>query len=130
MIIMLFINDTATTEIYTYSHPFSLHVALPISDQFETVLRPVEIRDIIGDLPQPGPQRLARPDRGTVQRSRRHPRRPRRPGGRPCLVDRSEEHTSELQSLMSISYAVFCLKKKNEDIMYIRRQQLKQSRTT
>src|SRR3546814_5661232 len=28
--------------------------------------------------------------------------------------DRSEEHTSELQSLMSISYAVFCLKKKKE----------------
>src|SRR3546814_1560133 len=29
------------------------------------------------------------------------------------LGDRSEEHTSELQSLMRISYAVFCLKKKN-----------------
>src|SRR3546814_9087359 len=28
-------------------------------------------------------------------------------------VDRSEEHTSELQSLMRNSYAVFCLKKKN-----------------
>src|SRR3546814_2420814 len=28
---------------------------------------------------------------------------------------RSEEHTSELQSLMRISYAVFCLKKKNND---------------
>src|SRR3546814_9552730 len=28
-------------------------------------------------------------------------------------VTRSEEHTSELQSLMRISYAVFCLKKKN-----------------
>src|SRR3546814_7163944 len=28
--------------------------------------------------------------------------------------ERSEEHTSELQSLMRISYAVFCLKKKNE----------------
>src|SRR3546814_2876904 len=28
---------------------------------------------------------------------------------------RSEEHTSELQSLMRISYAVFCLKKKNID---------------
>src|SRR3546814_9120590 len=28
-------------------------------------------------------------------------------------IDRSEEHTSELQSLMRISYAVFCLKKKN-----------------
>src|SRR3546814_10132472 len=29
-------------------------------------------------------------------------------------LKRSEEHTSELQSLMRISYAVFCLKKKNE----------------
>src|SRR3546814_4823747 len=42
--------------------------------------------------------------------------------GRPILLDdarsfdfsqRSEEHTSELQSLMRISYAVFCLKNKN-----------------
>src|SRR3546814_7835251 len=31
---------------------------------------------------------------------------------RPQAVCRSEEHTSELQSLMRISYAVFCLKKK------------------
>src|SRR3546814_3058779 len=30
------------------------------------------------------------------------------------LSHRSEEHTSELQSLMRISYAVFCLKKKNK----------------
>src|SRR3546814_3623749 len=29
-----------------------------------------------------------------------------------CVSPRSEEHTSELQSLMRISYAVFCLKKK------------------
>src|SRR3546814_9932748 len=29
-------------------------------------------------------------------------------------IDRSEEHTSELQSLMRISYAVFCLKKKKQ----------------
>src|SRR3546814_4130270 len=48
-----------------------------------------------------------------------------REGGRPsdqaidprlsaCIIlYRSEEHTSELQSLMRISYAVFCLKKKN-----------------
>src|SRR3546814_9732736 len=49
-----------------------------------------------------GPHRVA----GTV--------RARPPSGgaeRPCA--RSEEHTSELQSLMRISYAVFCLKKKN-----------------
>src|SRR3546814_9710456 len=32
-------------------------------------------------------------------------------GGRHVGADRSEEHTSELQSLMRISYAVFCLKK-------------------
>src|SRR3546814_3891166 len=31
------------------------------------------------------------------------------------LVPRSEEHTSELQSLMRISYAVFCLNKKNKN---------------
>src|SRR3546814_1297341 len=30
--------------------------------------------------------------------------------------DRSEEHTSELQSLMRISYAVFCLKKKTQTV--------------
>src|SRR3546814_7450178 len=31
------------------------------------------------------------------------------------MVERSEEHTSELQSLMRISYAVFCLKKKKRN---------------
>src|SRR3546814_19233844 len=34
----------------------------------------------------------------------------------PGSFARSEEHTSELQSLMRISYAVFCLKKKNNTI--------------
>src|SRR3546814_1841088 len=39
---------------------------------------------------------------------------------RPETYDyRSEEHTSELQSLMRISYAVFCLKKKNQITKYI-----------
>src|SRR3546814_10090271 len=35
-------------------------------------------------------------------------------GGDQRAVERSEEHTSELQSLMRISYAVFCLKKKKK----------------
>src|SRR3546814_5347012 len=40
-----------------------------------------------------------------------------RPSLPPLLLTfRSEEHTSELQSLMRISYAVFCLKKKNTRI--------------
>src|SRR3546814_8788458 len=33
----------------------------------------------------------------------------------PTAPERSEEHTSELQSLMRISYAVFCLKKKKKN---------------
>src|SRR3546814_7919874 len=48
------------------------------------------------------------------RRNRRARRRKHRP--QPCQLSlrgaRSEEHTSELQSLMRISYAVFCLKKK------------------
>src|SRR3546814_6346099 len=46
--------------------------------------------------------------------------RPRIPhrvyGACPAWPRRSEEHTSELQSLMRISYAVFCLKKKKKEI--------------
>src|SRR3546814_4457121 len=42
------------------------------------------------------------------------PRRHERGGAVADLRRRSEEHTSELQSLMRISYAVFCLKKKTK----------------
>src|SRR3546814_1333713 len=38
--------------------------------------------------------------------------------GKWTSMGRSEEHTSELQSLMRISYAVFCLKKKNQTRLY------------
>src|SRR3546814_5306875 len=61
-------------------------------------------------------------DANDVQRSAPHGRRRRRrrlgqctqrSSGSPfSAYERSEEHTSELQSLMRISYAVFCLKKK------------------
>src|SRR3546814_1761885 len=68
------------------------------------------------------------PDTGKLSYSpRRSPHEPTRLPARPRLHrtqpaaqaggglrQRSEEHTSELQSLMRISYAVFCLKKKNE----------------
>src|SRR3546814_1294068 len=40
----------------------------------------------------------------------------RQPLRRRCAYMRSEEHTSELQSLMRISYAVFCLNKKTSNI--------------
>src|SRR3546814_2397896 len=43
---------------------------------------------------------------------------------------RSEEHTSELQSLMRISYAVFCLKKKNkEEIIQVIQKNLRKRYT-
>src|SRR3546814_13575479 len=46
--------------------------------------------------------------------ARRSPARLRRSNLRHQCLQRSEEHTSELQSLMRISYAVFCLKKKTK----------------
>src|SRR3546814_3627092 len=55
------------------------------------------------DLHDPGQSRL----RGRSRYGEEIPRRAR-------AATRSEEHTSELQSLMRISYAVFCLKKKNK----------------
>src|SRR3546814_5554507 len=54
-------------------------------------------------------------DRACPQRLHHGGPRIGRSGGEqiaPSILERSEEHTSELQSLMRISYAVFCLKKK------------------
>src|SRR3546814_8223582 len=45
-------------------------------------------------------------------------------------ANRSEEHTSELQSLMRISYAVFCLKKKNKNNTIIQLIQHNTHKTT
>src|SRR3546814_3134555 len=47
---------------------------------------------------------------------RRRPRAGSAFAGGGAVVGRSEEHTSELQSLMRISYAVFCLKKKSKTL--------------
>src|SRR3546814_5098633 len=57
-------------------------------------------------------RRIGRVDRGGAVRSRAHDRHRR--SSRP----RSEEHTSELQSLMRISSAVFCLTKKKTNTYY------------
>src|SRR3546814_7533868 len=69
-----------------------------------------------------GPRRDPRFGRGRgVRVSRNRRDGPVGQGRRKCIDDpdavtigRSEEHTSELQSLMRISYAVFCLKKKKK----------------
>src|SRR3546814_1164931 len=63
----------------------------------------------------------------------------RRAGRRGCVrparragggAPRSEEHTSELQSLMRISYAVFCLKKKNKPQITMNYNNIMQHRIT
>src|SRR3546814_1594785 len=106
-------NDTATTEIYTYGHTLSLHDALPISARRAPCKR---VRRRHQEKDRPGADRayLVRPHldprlRTGGRKSKIAGRGENGPGaGRAC---RSEEHTSELQSLMRISYAVFCLKK-------------------
>src|SRR3546814_2436295 len=60
------------------------------------------------------PARVSRP---RAVRGAPWPLRRRRAAHGDSRPDRSEEHTSELQSLMRISYAVFCLKKKNKKKM-------------
>src|SRR3546814_8369738 len=95
--------------------------ALPISSAFSA-----DAATIFTDA-NPARRPVSHPTASPRRRSRR-PRSCRRSGGtarRACpgarsrprarRAYRSEEHTSELQSLMRISYAVFCLKKKNEN---------------
>src|SRR3546814_2143709 len=59
-------------------------------------------------------------DRRRLPRASSHDRSSTIAPGCASPVMRSEEHTSELQSLMRISYAVFCLKKKNQDRLQIK----------
>src|SRR3546814_1763020 len=114
-------NATATPEIYTYCHTLSLHDALPISAR----------RGTTSSRPRPSP----RPARSS----------PARPSIRRCTASagtsrvvlrcrwrtgRSEEHTSELQSLMRISYAVFCLKKKKRQAKYKEERKVEHSWTS
>src|SRR3546814_9625860 len=89
-------NNTATTKIYTYRHTLSLRDALPICSLVTPGLGVCpEVVDLFG-RPLVGVS-IGSGERGTH-------------GSSDAI--RSEEHTSELQSLMRISYAVFCLKKK------------------
>src|SRR3546814_2665409 len=101
--VCFFFNDPATTEIYTYGHTLSLHDALPIS-----LFRRGARRD------RDGADRLAPVARRMGVHRQRHADEDRL--HRPRLRRRSEEHTSELQSLMRTSYAVFCLKKKTHTL--------------
>src|SRR3546814_5945324 len=70
---------------------------------FSVAHTPAQQRPTVQGLYPPPPSTSARGASLTTSRTTRHSA---------PLDRRSEEHTSELQSLMRISYAVFCLKKK------------------
>src|SRR3546814_6258904 len=112
----VFFNDTATTVIYTYLHTLSQHDALPFSAN--TIRSGRVCREALQSAFVSGPAIFPFHDlfRRAWQRDgcRTHSCLAAIAQG-PCPRGRSEEHTSELQSLMRISYAVFCLKKQNQN---------------
>src|SRR3546814_10170613 len=87
------------------------------SHEFNKRGKSKELKPAIEVIPVEVPQIIDQATLDTVQAhlKARSPKvaHPQVVGG-PTLLTRSEEHTSELQSLMRISYAVFCLKKKNK----------------
>src|SRR3546814_6636172 len=124
----LVLNDTATTEIYTYWHTLSLLEALPIlvaggaehqiGGEAEQAVAPAHraaLDRFEQEIAAPRLDQLERRgDRGLAILDRALPDERGATGvERGAGGGRSEEHTSELQSLMRISYAVFCLKKNN-----------------
>src|SRR3546814_13287577 len=94
-------TDTATTEIYTYGHTLFLHDALPILSDRRLAGTQAPGFALVGRRASrnAGANVLGGEIKGEASAAGR---------------GRSEEHTSELQSLMRISYAVFCLKKKKQ----------------
>src|SRR3546814_1186546 len=105
---MMFLCFVFVFFFYIYGDPLDLHVLTP---SFPT-LRSSDLREAVRIA---FPPHLAVADDVDAQFlliADRHQRRGFLRIGEP----RSEEHTSELQSLMRISYAVFCLKKKKKHI--------------
>src|SRR3546814_8447118 len=111
---VFFVNSTATTDIYTYRHPLSLHDALPICGHDSLRRNPA------ANLRAPLVHLLNDDAHSSESRSAATGIMRTRPSTTVTPSARSEEHTSELPSLMRISYAVFCLKKKNTNNAPIR----------
>src|SRR3546814_13524986 len=127
---VFFFNDTAPTKIYTYCHTLSLPDALPIYQREADIIgQRTEILDFLGIPRLLRAELVARESEDfepailIVAIQLLQPLILRGKAAFRCGIDdqqhlaaivgqRSEEHTSELQSLMRISYAVFCLNKK------------------
>src|SRR3546814_9613948 len=102
------VNDTANTEIYPDRTTLARHEALPISTS--DGISPMTSRS--GGASSSRLTKTKGPHRST--RTAMSPKSSLRTFSVASISGRSEEHTSELQSLMRLSYAVFCLKKKTK----------------
>src|SRR3546814_1597625 len=123
---VFFFNNPATTEIYTYGHTLALHDALPILGEHRR--SPGIGGEIAADAARALRTERERKQSADALRGLLHVGkhgtavRHQHVRYRVDVADavhalqrqRSEEHTSELQSLMRISYAVFCLNKKKK----------------
>src|SRR3546814_10557730 len=114
-------RSTRTDTLFPYTTLFrSARVPLDELGTFREELIRKEADQLLPVFPcQVGPPKRASPDevRVVLPHDPSHPevvRRDRAVGVLAHDDERSEEHTSELQSLMRISYAVFCLKKKKK----------------
>src|SRR3546814_6320197 len=116
--------EPAPTQIYTYLPTLSLHDALPISARRFPNLKSLAPWRLGGSKIKAGKHRRGtrapcratlrrRPNRCDATRLRLSFRSAANAESDRAIQNpiRSEEHTSELQSLMRISYAVFCLQK-------------------
>src|SRR3546814_6897061 len=118
-------RSTRTDTLFPYTTPFrsfrkqrlgSKELAL-FTRQLATLAEVAPLEEALRTLTRQSEAESARAVIGDVHAGLLEGRRladamARQPGSFPPLYRRSEEHTSELQSLMRISYAVFCLKKK------------------
>src|SRR3546814_8880079 len=105
-------RSTLTDTLFPYTTLFrSLRQwRLPAAEDRQVVVDHGEELEAEAELPAAAVH-LLQGERGAGWRARALAEAVRRHGD-----DRSEEHTSELQSLMRISYAVFCLKKKKYQV--------------
>src|SRR3546814_8283980 len=114
-----FVIDTSPTEIYTYCHTLSLHDALPIwftanvgdRAQVYAIANYYQTKSFASFTPLGFNGSPTPPNNGAAPYNVLLPVYVCADG----VGTRSEEHTSELQSLMRTSYAVFCLKKNIKD---------------
>src|SRR3546814_3401972 len=110
----------AHRDLHVLTHTCPTRLSSDLSDaEPAPSLRRTPPRPVTTRRASMAPIATSRPKRESISRSRASmswasQAASRAPRTRPVTRTRSEEHTSELQSLMRISYAVFCLKKKKQ----------------